>query len=157
MDMEQVTMILDGIRTLKSLFAGKKATNQGVPNGFAEVLEAITEAAKATQEERSALIKRVQELEATITEYDDWEAEKSRYEPFEINPGVSVFRLKEEYKQGAEPDYICSNCYLDRKASPLHVQPNPDFSTLSHQMKPHIPSHRLVCLRCEKGLDFQKP
>ena len=96
MDMEQVTMILDGIRTLKSLFAGKKATNQGVPNGFAEAFEAITEAAKATQEERSALIKKVQELEATITEYDDWEAEKSRYEPFEINPGVSVFRLKGE-------------------------------------------------------------
>lgn len=87
-----------------------------------EALDALTDAyshALTSQQEQLDLIKRVQELEGTIAEYDNWETEKDRYELHEIMRGSFAYRLSEE---STEPEhFICPNCYEDRQKSILQI------------------------------------
>jgi hypothetical protein len=73
----------------------------------------------SVNEERSALIERVRDLEAKIAEIEGWEAEKKRYELKEVAPRVFTYVLKPE-AQGSEPSHwICPGCYQKRQKSIL--------------------------------------
>lgn len=113
-----------------------------------EVLEAITDAyshALASQQEQLELIKRVQELEGTIAEYDNWETEKDRYEGHQIESGGFVYRLRKECKQDTGPDHcICPNCYEDRRKSILQMTRNP-----ASAMHFPVSKYFLFCLKCK--------
>ena len=77
--------------------------------------------ALASQEAQSKQSVRIRELEQTIAEFDDWEAEKARYELVNTSSdkGAFVYLLREE-TAGDEPlHYICPKCYNRRVKSIL--------------------------------------
>ena len=79
--------------------------------------------ALASQEAQSKQSARIRELEQTIAEFDDWEAEKARYRLVEVGynlGGVFVYLLHKESAQEDEPPhYICPHCYNRGKKSIL--------------------------------------
>jgi hypothetical protein len=76
-------------------------------------------AAFAAQDERTALLERIRELEKQVADLKAWETEKQRYQLQEISPGASAHVLKKE-AQGTEPiHWLCANCYNNGKKSIL--------------------------------------
>jgi Zn finger protein HypA/HybF involved in hydrogenase expression len=69
----------------------------------------------AANEERTALVERVRDLEAKIANLEAWQTEKQRYELKALSPGSFAYGLKPE-AQGSEPmHYICQPCYEQEK------------------------------------------
>lgn len=76
----------------------------------------------AINDERSALIKRVAELEKEIMDLKTWDAEKDRYELKQPRIGSFVYALKQEFVDGGEPaHWICPHCYQQFKKSILQT------------------------------------
>ena len=73
----------------------------------------------AAQQQYAALLKTVQELEAKIVEFENWEAEKARYEPRQFEPGVTVYVLKAGEQHAQMGQHFCPRCYHNKKASIL--------------------------------------
>src|SRR5438045_1906145 len=68
-------------------------------------------AAFAAQEERSALLEKIRELEQEVANFEAWETEKQRYDLKEVWPGAFTYVLKSD-ASGADPvHWICTNCY----------------------------------------------
>jgi len=86
----------------------------------------------AVNEERSALIERVRDLEKQIADLEHWDAEQQRYELKCIAAGSFAYGVKAAM-QGEEPaHHICANCYQHRKKSIL--QRVPAASVVSQQL-----------------------
>ena len=78
-------------------------------------------AAFAAQDERSALLEKIRELEKQVTDFKAWEAEKQRYQMEEVWRGAFTYVVKEEAR-GAEPiHWICAACYQQGKKTVLQV------------------------------------
>lgn len=61
--------------------------------------------------EREDMQSRIRELEQKVTELNNWESVKQRYQLHPLAPGTWVYRLKSS-EQPAEPEHdICPNCY----------------------------------------------
>jgi hypothetical protein len=60
---------------------------------------------------QSTLLQRVRQLEEEKAKLETWNAEKSRYQLKSIQPGVTVYALKEGMESGEEPHYLCPTCY----------------------------------------------
>jgi len=74
-------------------------------------------------EERSALLERVSDLEKEVADLEAWEATKQRYELKATSGGGFAWFLKAD-AQGSEPPHkICTNCYEQRKRSILQLKP----------------------------------
>jgi DNA repair exonuclease SbcCD ATPase subunit len=90
-----------------------------------ELQQAILEAQNgifAANNERSALIQRVRELEEEVTDLEAWEAEKKRYELKATGSGGLAYSIKPE-AQGTEPPHkICARCYEHGKKSILQIK-----------------------------------
>jgi hypothetical protein len=73
----------------------------------------------AVNQERTALVERIGALEAKVTELENWETEKQRYELKEVAPRNFAYVLKPQ-TQGSEPSHwICPGCYQKRQKSIL--------------------------------------
>lgn len=95
----------------------------------------------AVNEERTALIKRVGELEKKVTNLEAWETEKERYELKPIAHGSFAYMLKAN-AQGAEPPHqICTNCYQRGEKSILQLTPR----SVANTSKPDT----YACPRCK--------
>ena len=78
-------------------------------------------AAFAAQEERSALLEKVRDLEKQVAEFKAWDAEKQRYKMEEVWPGATTYVLKSE-TQGTETiHWLCARCYQEGKKSILQL------------------------------------
>ena len=78
----------------------------------------------AANEERTALIERVRELEAQIAHLEAWNTEKHRYELKEIARGRFAYALKSEADGTEPPHYICQACYEQSKKRVLQFKPS---------------------------------
>jgi hypothetical protein len=76
----------------------------------AKILEAQSSAFVAN-EERSALIERVRELEEEMARLKAWGAEKERYELKELRRGLFAYILKEGKEEREPPHALCATCY----------------------------------------------
>ncbi|MGO4682987.1 hypothetical protein AB4Z24_05515 [Hyphomicrobium sp. 2TAF46] len=78
----------------------------------------------AAQEERTALIQKVGELEKKIASLEHWETEKQRYELKKVGFGdrIVVYSLKPGMEGGEPPHSICANCYQKGEKSPLQEE-----------------------------------
>jgi formate dehydrogenase maturation protein FdhE len=74
----------------------------------------------AANEERTALIDRVRELEKQVTKAEAWAAEMQRYELRQLPPSIFVYALKPDMAAGEPMHYICANCRSQGKKSILH-------------------------------------
>ena len=120
---------------LKSILTlSKSEASQDVPKDFAtslnnkvvemqEVVMSAQSRALAAQASQATLLDQERILKERIAEFENWEAEKVRYELHDMGTnGVTglVYRLREKCVQGSEPIYhICSTCYEDGKKSIL--------------------------------------
>jgi hypothetical protein len=103
-------------RDAKAFEAKKSEFQARIIDAQASVFEA--------NEERSALIARVAQLEKQIAEMETWDAEKQRYELKRVSSfGTLAYALKEGMT-GAEPAHlICATCYQRGKKSLLQGTP----------------------------------
>lgn len=124
-DMADMTAIsaafaaLNGVKTVaqaiietrdSALISGKVAELNGK---IIDVQNAIFRA----QEERSALVEKLRDLENELARLKAWEAEKRRYSLVNIGPGVVAYRVKEA-ERGEEPNHhLCANCFNVGKKS----------------------------------------
>ncbi len=92
-------------------------------------------------EERSALIETIRDLEQKVAAAEAWAAEKQRYELKELGNGTMAYAVKESMRAGEPPHWICANCYADGKKS--HLQP---------EIKPPGRTEVYVCHRCSSEL-----
>jgi hypothetical protein len=90
---------------------------------------AAQESALRSQEREATLARRVDELERQIAEMKKWEAEKSRYELHHFETGALAYVLKESECSGAEPHYICINCFEEGHASILQKETRQPYFT----------------------------
>src|SRR5580700_6298786 len=77
-------------------------------------------AALAAQDERTALLQRVGDLEKEIARLKTWVTEKQRYQLTDIGDGTFAYAIKESMSGGEPPHYICTNCYEQAKKSILN-------------------------------------
>lgn len=89
------------------------------------ILVEANDRAIAAQEERVALVKRIEELEKQAVRTEDWEAEKQRYEMTEAASGFFAYRVKPAMRGTQVPHYICAGCYDNGKAAPLNYVRTP--------------------------------
>lgn len=74
----------------------------------------------------SASEQREAELEKTIVEMQNWNAESERYKLTEFTLGQFAYALKEELHASEPAHMICANCYQNLQKSilqSLHVGP----------------------------------
>lgn len=84
-----------------------------------KIVSRAQSAAFAANDERAALIDRINTLEKQIAGFEAWEAEKERYQLTEIAPQMFAYVIKPE-AQGADPSHwICPACFQDGKKSIL--------------------------------------
>ena len=89
-------------------------TQQGLATAYASNLEAL---------------QRINELEQEIVRFENWEAEKQRYEPAEAGPGCTAFRLKDGVEPPEPSHWICPHCYEQGKKSRLMMEKDLGRST----------------------------
>ena len=73
----------------------------------------------AAQQAQFSLVERVRDLESRLTKFENWEAEKQRYELKAIAPGIFALSLKPAMSNGEPLHYICANCCAVGKKSYL--------------------------------------
>jgi DNA-directed RNA polymerase subunit RPC12/RpoP len=77
-------------------------------------------AAFAAQDERTALLQRISELEKEVADFETWETEKQRYQLVAPAPNVMAYAIKEAVRGSEPPHYLCANCFTQRKKSFLN-------------------------------------
>ena len=75
--------------------------------------------ALASQEAQAKQSTRIRELEQTISEFENWEAEKARYRLVEVGWVFIYLLRKEAAREDEPPHYICPHCYNHGKKSIL--------------------------------------
>lgn len=73
----------------------------------------------AAHQDRSALIERVRDLEKQVADFEQWAAEKIRYQLTEVTPKTFAYTLKPEAAGAEPPHWICAACYQSGKKSIL--------------------------------------
>lgn len=91
----------------------------------------------AAQEQQSALIERIRELEKEVTSFETWEAEKQKYDLEKIGQGQFARALKPVVEPRGEKHYVCANCFEQKQISVLQ----PEFRPVGR-------ARVLVCFRC---------
>lgn len=80
-------------------------------------------AAFAAQEERSALLSTIGELEKQVADLEAWETQKDRYSLTKHGDrDVFTYALKEGMGTSEPPHQICANCFNDKKISVLQAE-----------------------------------
>jgi hypothetical protein len=80
---------------------------------------AAQSSAFTANDERTALIERVGNLEKEVARLKAWEAEKERYQLQEFPPGVFVRTLKQAMAKSEPIHRICTQCYENGEKSIL--------------------------------------
>jgi hypothetical protein len=75
-----------------------------------EIMSAQASALSA-QTAQFDLIDRVRELEDKVTQLENWDREKQRYQLEEPAPGIFVYRTKPGMENGEPTHRICADCY----------------------------------------------
>lgn len=78
------------------------------------------------QIENAALTSDKRNLEAKITEMNDWKAEKGRYKLATPYSGAMVYALQKSMSNDEPAHYLCTNCYKSGKPSILQLAKDKD-------------------------------
>lgn len=117
-----------GLSAVKTAFDMAKALKD-IDNAVARnaaVIE-LQEKIFTAREAQTALLERINELEAKVVSFETWETEKERYELKDVGVGSLAYSIKEAMR-GAEPTHaICPACFQHRKKSIL--QPDVKYMT----------------------------
>lgn len=92
------------------------------------VLEAQMDAINANKA-HAAEVDRIRELEAKIAGFENWNAEKERYELKAIGRGALAYMLKPEVRGTLPPHWLCANCYEKGEKAYLQAKASAGVST----------------------------
>lgn len=112
--------IAKGISALKT----ETAVNQAVIDPQRHVLDAQRALTEAEQI-HSTDLKRVAELEEKITGFENWEAEKQRYQLRAIDSGAFAYMQKAGMENGEPAMWLCQTCFEQRHKSALQFRGQP--------------------------------
>lgn len=79
------------------------------------------------QSEQTSLIQTIRELEEKIAGFETWKAEKERYELKSLGGGALAYMLKPQERGSEPPHWVCTNCYGERRISPIQSVSVPGF------------------------------
>lgn len=74
-------------------------------------IAAAQQLAIAAQGEQTALVREIDDLKKKIVEFENWTAEKERYQLHDFGGGTFGYLLKEGMENGEPAHRICANCY----------------------------------------------
>lgn len=74
-------------------------------------------------EERTALLERIGDLEKEVANLEAWETTKNRYELKRTDGRGLAWSLKENADNSEPPHQICTKCYEEQKRSILQPKP----------------------------------
>jgi len=145
-DLGSISAVFTSLNAAVNITKAMKDLNDwsAVQSKVIELQSTILEAQSgmfSANEERTALIERVRELEREVTDLEGWETEKKRYQLKATAGGGFAYSIKPE-AQGTEPPHnICARCYEYRKKSILQAKPK--GNTLAN-----LSQARLICAEC---------
>jgi hypothetical protein len=115
-----VAEVFAGLSALKSAFDIAKGLKDidNAARRNAAVIE-LQEKILTAQSAQSDLVERIRELEAKVTSFEKWEAEKERYQLTDFGDGTFAYLLKPEEARGEPPHRICAQCYQKDEKSIL--------------------------------------
>jgi hypothetical protein len=143
-DMTAIGVISTSLNTIVNITKAMKDVHDAtlIDGKVFELNRAILETQQsvfAANQERTALIERVRELEKEISDARNWETEKQKYELVRLTEhGPFAYASKGEMSGGEPPYHICATCYDQGKKSILHPE------TRSPRM-----AHVLICNMCD--------
>ena len=110
---------ISGFNTMRDAAKALKGMNDAVVRN--EAVIDLQGKILTAQEEFSALLEEVRSLKAKLTQFEDWETVKQRYELKEIKEfySAAVYSLKEGVQPSEPMHYLCPDCYQHRKKSIL--------------------------------------
>lgn len=128
-DMTAIGVVATSLNTIVNITKAMKDVQDAtlVQGKVFELQRAIINAQQsvfAANEERTALIERVRELEADIARLEAWETEKQRYELKALSTGSFAYALKADAHDSEPPHYICQACYESCKKRILQIKPS---------------------------------
>lgn len=147
-DMSAIATALSSLAAAKDIAQAMiglrdSAAFQGKLIEFQSKLIDANNAAFAAQEERSALLQQIRDLEAKVAKLETWETEKQRYELKQFRQGGFAYQLKQERRAAEPPHYICPNCYQEGRKSILQGRESHSFgwSHTCHSCKLEVDSN----------------
>jgi translation initiation factor 2B subunit (eIF-2B alpha/beta/delta family) len=125
--MVNIAAIGSAIGGLKTAYEMAKAvqtlkTDTEVRQATSEMLDSILTArhelieASATQ---AALLAQIKALEQTISDFEDWNGEKERYQLQAIDSGAFAYMVKSSVETTEPPHWLCTHCFEKRHKSIL--------------------------------------
>lgn len=130
-----ITELLGAAQSVQSLLTLLKAAN-GLAN-YNEIVAAVSEVnvklmqanamALSAQAEQGALSGRVRELEAQISEYEDWQRIAADYELRDLAHGVFAYVYKPAAINGEVRHWACTKCFQERKRHVLQREYPPRY------------------------------
>jgi hypothetical protein len=80
-------------------------------------------ALSSLQDERSALVERVGELEKQVADFEAWEAEKKNYDLKSVARSAFAYMLKPDARGTKPPHWLCTQCFQNKKRSIMQAVP----------------------------------
>jgi hypothetical protein len=111
---------LGAIKTAFDIAKGLKNIDDAARRNAA-VIE-LQEKILSAQETQSTLVKRIDELEAKVAGFEQWETEKKRYALTDFGGNSFAHSLKPEAANGEPPHRICPNCYEKQQKAILQFK-----------------------------------
>ena len=111
---------LGALKTAFDIAKGLKDIDNATSRNAA-VIE-LQEKILSAQTEQADLVERVRELKKEVADLKAWDADKARYQLKNIQPGVTVYALKEGMENGELPHYLCPTCYQRGQRSILQKE-----------------------------------
>jgi hypothetical protein len=115
----EITKVMLGARDSAKFLENSIELQSKVADALVALNSALTE--------QTALLKTINDLEATIARMKKWEREKRRYELIEIAPRVFAYVIKETARRGAPRHKICAACYEHGQKSILQGEDSYTF------------------------------
>ena len=116
--------VFAGIGALKSAFDMAKGLKNMSDTALRNVaVIELQEEIIVAQTVQSELIDYINTLEKRLASFDEWDAEKQRYELKEFGRGAFAYSLKADAQSGEPAHQICPTCYENRRKSILQTVP----------------------------------
>ncbi len=116
-----VAEVFAGIGAFKALFDLTKSIKDATDVAARDAAVAeLREQIFAAQNRYATAIEHIRALEAKVAEFENWDAEKQRYELKDYGGGTFAYAIKPGMENGEPPHRLCEKCYQERKKSILH-------------------------------------
>ena len=142
-----VAEVFAGLSAIKSAFDIAKGLKDidDTARRNAAVIE-LQEKILSAQQEQSALVERIRELEAQVASFEKWDTEEKRYQLTDFGGNTFAYALKPDAARGEPPHRICPTCYEKRIKSILQFR----FQNARGR-------EMYVCPACKHEFDFGHP